>query len=65
MYLFQLIWYNTELVGCGFAAYENDRPTFNDVAQLHVCHYGPRWVIFRKIKRQVKKDGSIFLNFQW
>ncbi|KAK9687688.1 Cysteine-rich secretory protein family [Popillia japonica] len=39
----QLVWADTELVGCGYVAYENENGTItnNDVALLHVCHYGP------------------------
>ncbi|GJQ78732.1 hypothetical protein Trydic_g2766 [Trypoxylus dichotomus] len=37
----QLIWDRTYLIGCGFIAFENERDSINDIAEIHVCHYGP------------------------
>lgn len=37
-----MIWADTELIGCGYAAYDNNQEdTGLDVSELYVCHYGP------------------------
>ncbi|GJQ74194.1 hypothetical protein Trydic_g15433 [Trypoxylus dichotomus] len=39
----QLIWADTEYVGCGFNSHSNgDEDSDYEVEEMYVCHYGPR-----------------------
>ncbi|KRT86192.1 hypothetical protein AMK59_384, partial [Oryctes borbonicus] len=39
----QLIWADTEYIGCGFNSHSNgDEESVYEVEEIYVCHYGPR-----------------------
>ncbi|XP_022916173.1 salivary antigen-5-like isoform X2 [Onthophagus taurus] len=53
----QMVWANTEYVGCGFCFFKNDSKTSMPFHKLYVCNYGPAGNFIGQVPYETGSEG--------